>query len=50
MAKRRWIALGTALALGLAAGEARAVLTLDQAAEISQTTGRLLFAVAGDKH
>jgi hypothetical protein len=49
--KTNWIAslsLGLTL-LGLAA-EARAdLLTIEQATELSQTTGRPIFAVAGSK-
>jgi hypothetical protein len=48
-ARWMWTWAAAVAAVGLMAAEARAVLTMEQALEISEKTGRLLFAVAGDK-
>jgi len=46
--RARWIFGGAAaLLVGLWANQARALLTIDQARELSQKTGRPIFAVAG---
>lgn len=49
--KRHWTLAG-ALALafvGLGASQACALLTIDEAVELSEKTGRPIFAVAGSK-